>query len=129
MEAKKFNPVTWFEIYVDDMDRAVKFYEAVLGTRLESMSDPTDQSMQMMAFPGETENPGASGCLVKMEGAKAGGSHVILYFGCEDCSAEESRVETAGGKVLQSKMSIGEYGFCAIVTDTEGNTIGLHSMR
>ncbi len=121
--------MVWFEIYVDDMDRATKFYETVLQLKLQDMSDPTNQSMQMRAFPGETMNPGAAGTLIKMEGAKAGGSNVIIYFGCEDCSVEESRVEAAGGKVCKSKMSIGEFGFCSIVTDPEGNTIGLHSMK
>lgn len=125
----KFNPVTWFEIYVDDMERATLFYETVLGYKLEDMSDPTDQSMQMRAFPGTMENHGTNGALVKMEGMSAGGSNVIIYFGCEDCEVEQNRVEAAGGKVNQPKIPIGEFGYCAIVSDTEGNTIGLHSMK
>lgn len=129
MGSKKFNPVQWFEIYVDDMDRATKFYETVLNVRLEQMSDPTNQSMQMKAFPGSEELHGTNGALVKMEGMKAGGSNVLIYFGCDDCALEESRVEAAGGKVCQTKMSIGEFGFCSIVADTEGNTFGLHSMQ
>ena len=129
MENKTVNPVGWFEIYVDDMDRATKFYEAVLKTKLEQMSDPTDQSMQMKSFPGNMEGYGTPGALVKMKDMKAGGSNIIIYFVCEDCAVEESRVEPAGGKVCQSKMSIGEYGFCSIVADSEGNTVGLHSMK
>ena len=129
MEYKKGNPVGWFEIYVDDMDRATKFYESVFKTKLEQMSDPTDQSMQMKSFPGDMEGYGTPGALVKMKDMKAGGSNVIIYFVCEDCAVEESRIETAGGKVSQAKMSIGEYGFCSIVNDSEGNTIGLHSMK
>ena len=129
MENQKFNPVTWFEIYVDNMERAQKFYETVLNVTLQPLSDPTESSMQMLAFPSSMESFGTSGTLVKMEGSKAGGSNVIIYFGCEDCATEESRVENAGGKVCQPKMSIGEFGFCSIVTDTEGNTIGLHSMK
>ncbi len=129
MENKTVNPVGWFEIYVDDMDRATKFYEAVLKTKLEQMSDPTDQSMQMKSFPGNMEGYGTPGALVKMKDMKAGGSNIIIYFVCEDCAVEESRVEAAGGKVCQSKMSIGEYGFCSIVADSEGNTVGLHSMK
>ncbi len=129
MENKSINPVVWFEIYVNDMDRAARFYETVLNTKLELMSDPTDQSMQMRSFPGNMEGFGTGGTLVKMEGMPAGGSNVIVYFGCEDCAVEESRVEAAGGKIVQSKMSIGEYGFCSLVTDTEGSTIGLHSMK
>lgn len=129
MENMKFNPVTWFEIYVNDMERASRFYESVFGYTFTDMSDPTNQSMQMKGFPGAVENGGASGSLVKMEGMTGGGSNVIVYFGCEDCSVEESRVGSAGGKVCQPKMSIGEFGFCSVVMDTEGNTIGLHSMK
>ncbi|MCH5596714.1 VOC family protein [Niabella ginsengisoli] len=129
MENQKFNPVVWFEIYVDDMERATKFYETVLNIKLEQMSDPSDESMQMKAFPGDMKNHGTSGTLVKMEGGKVGGTDVIIYFGCEDCAVEESRVKAVGGKICKPKMPIGEYGFCSIVTDTEGNTIGLHSMK
>jgi len=129
MENQQFNPVVWFEIYVDDMDRAAKFYETVLNIKLEQMSDPTDQSMQMKSFPGSMELHGTNGALVRMEGMKSGGSNVVIYFGCEDCAVEESRVEAAGGQVCQAKMSIGEFGFCSLVSDTEGNTIGLHSLK
>lgn len=125
----KFNPVTWFEIYVNDMKRASRFYETVFGYQLQDMSDPTNQSMQMRAFPGETSNAGASGSLVKMEGMQGGGSNVIIYFGCEDCAVEQGRVEAAGGKITTPKTPIGEFGFCSIVVDTEGNNIGLHSMQ
>lgn len=129
MTTQKFNPVTWFEIYVDDMERASKFYQTVFKYTFQDMSDPTSQSMQMRTFPGEIENGGAAGTLVKMDGRKAGGGNVILYFGCEDCAVEEARVEAAGGKVITPKMPIGEFGFCSIVADTEGNSIGLHSMQ
>ncbi len=129
METKSFNPVAWFEIYVNDMDRAVQFYETVLNIRLTLMSDPTDTSVQMQAFPGDPEGAGASGTLVKMEGVSAGGNNVVVYFGCEDCAVEEARVTAAGGKVVRSKISLGEYGFCSLITDTEGNTVGLYSMQ
>lgn len=129
MANQKSNPVGWFEIYVNDMDRATAFYETVLNTKLEQLSDPTDQSLQMKSFPGNMDGYGTPGSLVKSSNTNGGGSNVILYFSCEDCAIEEGRVTAAGGKVCQSKMSLGEYGFCAIVTDTEGNTIGLHSMK
>lgn len=129
MENKQINPAVWFEIYVNDMERATKFYETVLNVKLQPMSDPADEAMQMKAFPSAGENFGASGSLVKMEGMKGGGNGVMVYFGCEDCAVEESRVEAAGGNVYKPKMSIGEYGFCSIVADTEGNAIGLHSMK
>ena len=130
MEEKKYNPVGWFEIYVEDMDRAQKFYEEVFRTELVNLADPTDQSMKMMAFPFSMEDlPGASGTLVWQEGMPSGGNSTIIYFSSLDCSVEEGRVEAAGGKVLQQKMSIGEHGFMSLMEDTEGNTVGIHSMN
>lgn len=128
----KENPVVWFEIYVDDLERAQKFYETVLNTKLEEMSMPeaAGEGMRMLAFPMTMEKTnGAPGALVKMEGMKAGGSGSIMYFGSEDASIEEARIEAAGGKVLQPKMDIGEYGFALMATDTEGNVFGVHSMK
>ena len=124
------NPIAWFEIYVDDMPRAKQFYETVFATELEQLEDPTESEspMEMLAFPSNMEEYGAAGALVKMEGYPAGGQGTIIYFDCEDCSLEESRVVAAGGKIEQSKMSIGEFGFMSLIVDTEGNTIGLHSM-
>ena len=124
------NPIAWFEIYVDDMPRAKQFYETVFATELEQLEDPTESEspMEMLVFPSNMEEYGAAGSLVKMEGYPAGGQGTIVYFDCEDCSLEESRVVAAGGKIEQSKMSIGEFGFMSLIVDTEGNTIGLHSM-
>ena len=64
-----------------------------------------------------------------MEGRGVGDNSIIVYFSCQDCSVEESRVADAGGRIDRSKMSIGEYGFISLVFDTEGNMIGLHSMK
>ncbi len=126
----KPNPVGWFEIYVDDMARATKFYESVLKTTLDELADPTDDNsdLQMMSFPMDMESVGAPGALVKMEGVSAGGNSTMVYFACEDCAVEESRVAAAGGSVQKPKSSIGEFGFISLVLDTEGNKIGLHSM-
>lgn len=129
MENKNFNPVAWFEIYVDDMERATKFYETVFNLKLDEMPVPGDAPMIMRCFPGFEDGIGASGTLVKMDGLQAGGNSTIVYFGCMDCAVEESRVVNAGGKVHQPKMSIGEYGFCSIIMDSEGNTVGLYSMN
>jgi len=122
------NPVSWFEIYVDDMDRARQFYESVFQVSLDSISDPTDGGIEMFAFPSDMHGYGASGALVKFEGMPAGGNSTLVYFSCSDCSIEESRIESAGGKVERTKMSIGDYGFISIVFDTEGNCFGLHSL-
>jgi hypothetical protein len=126
---KKIKPIVWFEIYVDDMNRATKFYETVLDVKLDNLPNPTDDPMQMKTFPGDMENYGCNGALVKMEGAKAGGNSTLVYFGSEDCTTEENRVEKAGGKLFKPKMAIGPHGFISLFFDTEGNMIGLHSMK
>ncbi|TGG92879.1 VOC family protein [Natronospirillum operosum] len=128
----KNNPVVHFEIYVQDMERAKTFYEAVLGAGLEHMPNPTPETeMDMWIFPFDQETGmssyGAGGMLVKMEGFAPGGSGTLVYFGCDDCAVQASRAAENGGSVVQEKTSIGEHGFCALVKDTEGNLIGFHS--
>ena len=122
------NPVGWFEIYVQDMARAKKFYETVLGVELTNLDSPSDE-LEMQAFPMNMEAGGASGALARMEGCPSGGMGTLVYFSCEDCAVEASRVDGAGGKLCKPKMAIGQYGFIALVSDTEGNMVGLHSMQ
>ena len=106
------NPVGWFEIYVDDLARATKFYETVLGIKLQELPSPMEH-LKMMAFPMSMESPGAARSLCRMEGVKCGGgvAGTIVYFSCTDCSVEASRIEAAGGKVQMPKSPIGQYGF------------------
>ncbi|MDG4575163.1 MAG: VOC family protein [Defluviicoccus sp.] len=119
------NPIVWFEIYVQDMERAKRFYETVLEVQLQKLESP---GMEMWAFPMLMDAPGASGSLVRMEGVPSGGNSTLVYFTCADCAVEAARVAAAGGRVQREKMSIGEYGFIALAVDTEGNMFGLHSM-
>lgn len=124
------NPVVWFEIYVDDMERAKKFYQEVLQVELQKLMAPADASgLEMWSFPGGTGAPGAGGTICKMPGFPAGKNSVLVYFACEDCAVEAGRVEAAGGHVEHEKMSIGPYGFIAHAFDTEGNMFGLHSLK
>lgn len=120
------NPVGWFEIYVDDMARARAFYEAVFGVTLSPLGD---SGIEMYAFPMGQESYGASGALVRMPGFPPGGNSVLVYFSCADCAVEAVKAAAAGGQVQKPKFSIGPYGFIALVTDSEGNLIGLHSMQ
>ncbi|MDU1892519.1 MAG: VOC family protein [Dysgonomonas sp.] len=127
----KVNPVVWFEIYVNDMARARKFYETVLNQKLVDMSMEGAADYAMATFLGadDMNAPNASGALVWMKGVEAGANSTVVYFGCDDCAIEESRVKAAGGEIHKSKFSIGEYGFIALCVDTEGNIFGLHSMK
>jgi predicted enzyme related to lactoylglutathione lyase len=119
------NPVGYFEIYVQDMNRAKAFYETVLDTTLTRLGA---DGLEMMAFPADMSAPGTGGALVHAPGVMSGGNSVLVYFNCEDCGLEGSRVAAAGGTLQREKMSIGEYGFIVLAYDTEGNMFGLHSM-
>ena len=123
-----YNPVVWFEIYVKDMDRAKKFYESVFKVSLNHLPAPIP-GLEMWAFPMIEEAMGCAGALTKMEGMDPQGIGTIVYFTCNDCAVESSRVEEAGGAVHRPKTSIGEHGYMALIQDTEGNTIGLHSLK
>jgi len=127
MKAK--NPVNWFEIYVDDMDRARKFYETVLGMQMSDLPMPEGMDDRMVAFPWAEGGENAAGALVQSRMLMAGGNSTIVYFQTEDCLAEQNRVGKAGGKVMMPKFSIGPHGFCALCSDSEGNLFGLHSMK
>jgi predicted enzyme related to lactoylglutathione lyase len=122
----KNNPVGWFEIYVQDLDRAKNFYESVFQFKLEKLNSP---GIEMWAFPVDMNCWGAGGALVRMDGVSSGGNSTLAYFSCEDCSIEENRAAKFGGRIQRNKMSIGEYGFISLVFDTEGNMIGLHSLK
>ena len=120
------NPVGWFELYVQDMERAKAFYQGTLQLTLSDLSAP---ELAMWAFPMDFEKPGCPGALVKMTGKDSGGGGTIIYFSCDDCAVEQARAVENGGRVQRSKMSIGQYGFISLVYDPEGNLIGLHSMK
>jgi len=122
----KGNAVGWFEIYVEDMPRAKKFYESVFNRKLEKLESP---DIEMWSFAGDMTSYGAPGALVKMPGFPVGQNSVLIYFSCADCATEEKKVAEFGGKIKKNKFSIGHYGFIALVTDTEGNMFGLHSLK
>ena len=124
----KPNPVVWFEIYVQDLPRAKKFYESVLGASLSKL-DSALPSIEMWAFPMEQNASGAAGALAKMAGVPSGGNGTMVYFSCDDCAVEAGRVAKSGGSLTKDKFSIGPHGYIAIGTDTEGNMFGLHSMK
>lgn len=124
----KMNAVGWFDIFVDDMDRAVSFYETMLGSKLEPIVDPTGET-QMMSFPAEMSAYGAGGALAKAPHARPGVGGTIVYFMVEDCAVQQERALKAGGAVVRPKFSIGEFGWVLMCEDTEGNIIGFNSMK
>lgn len=124
----QMNAVGWFDIYVQDLDRAVTFYQTVLDTKLEPMGDPTGEA-QMMSFPAEMSSYGAAGALTKSPHANPGVGGTIIYFMSEDCAKEQDRVEAAGGQIVRPKFSIGEFGWVTLCMDSEGNMFGLNSLH
>ena len=122
----KPNPVGWFEIYVQDMARARKFYEAALDCKLDQLEAG---GVEMWTFPMEQGGTGSAGSLVHMPGFPSGGNSTLVYFTCGDCAVEEARVKKHGGRVEKTKFSIGPHGFISLVYDTEGNMFGLHSRK
>jgi uncharacterized protein len=114
------NAICWFEIYVDDIERAKKFYNAELGVEFQDVPSQKGSGDFKMAFLPSDPNPenmGVGGALVQMAGARKDNecqsTNTIVYFPCVDCSVEESRVAASGGMVHKTKFSIGEFGFCA----------------
>jgi len=120
------NPIGWFEIYVQDMKRAQAFYEATFAIKLTELPNP---GLKMLAFPMQPELPGCGGALVRYEGKCSGDGGTLVYFTCLDCAVEASRAVQNGGRIFKPKFSIGPHGFIALIYDSEGNMIGLHSRK
>jgi uncharacterized protein len=124
------NIVGWFEIAVSDMERAMKFYQEVLGIELSrNKMGPLD----MAWFPMDPSGEGASGslcCHPDFYKPSAEGTLVYLSSPSGDLSNELARIEPAGGKVLIPKRPISdEFGFMAVFLDSEGNRVALHSQK
>jgi len=118
------NHIVWVDIPVLKLDRAIRFYSAVMGVQIEKVEYP---GMSLGSFPHKDGE--AAGCLFVSETVKpsAGGPLVYLNVHGRIDEAIEA-VEPSGGKIVEPKESIGPFGFRAVILDTEGNRIALHSM-
>lgn len=123
------NAISWFEIGTTDLDRATKFYETIFGITLAPMDLP---NIKMRMFPLNDMMTQVGGALVD-----SGGFHkpsttdgpLIYLNGNPDVQNVLDKVEAAGGKIFLAKTEISpDYGFMAVIIDTEGNRIGLHSV-
>jgi uncharacterized protein len=123
------NAISWFEIGTTDLDRATKFYETIFGVSLIPIELP---NIKMRMFPIDDMMKGIGGALVYAEGfyqPSATDGTLIYLNGNPDVQNIVDKVEAAGGKIMVPKTEISpEYGFMAIILDTEGNRIGLHSV-
>ena len=118
------NPICWFELPVVDLERAVRFYEAVFGITLRR---ETCGGHPMAIFPYAEPQP--SGALVQMPQLAPRDNGTLVYLnGGEDLNLGLGRVKAAGGEVMMEKTAIGEdIGFIALFIDSEGNRVGLFS--
>ncbi len=119
------NFVVWFDIPVQNLDRAMKFYSTVMSVELKSMEIGPNKQANFPFTPGV-----ASGSLKESKEVEPNAVGTMVYLnGGEDLSVPLARVEAAGGKIVKEKTRIGENGFMAIFKDTEGNRVALHSRK
>jgi len=122
----KTNPVGWFEIAAKDLKRASSFYQSAFGFE---MTSGRVNEYEMVFFPMDHQAPGAAGALIAGKGYEPTSAGTVVYFPVDDIPAALAKIEQAGGKTLFPKKSIGPHGFIAWFSDSEGNSIGLHSMK
>lgn len=118
------NFVSYFEIPVANLDRAIRFYEAVFGYTLERTHVDGNS---MAFFPYAESLPGASGALAQGKSYVPGKSGARIYFDVADIQATLKKAVAAGGAVLYPETTVGAFGSVAEVEDSEGNCIGLHT--
>ena len=114
----------WFEIPVSDFERAINFYESMLGIKLkrESMGD-----IDYALFP--ADEPAVAGALIKADFQQPSEQGSLVYLNVEGMmDAVIERALAQGSKVFFPKTHLGEPGYIAHIGDSEGNKIALHSM-
>jgi len=117
--------VVWFDIPVRDIDRAMRFYSAVLGTQLKK--EQAGFGAAVAVLPHAEGSIG--GCLVLNIDARPSEGGPLIYLNTHGRLDEAlDAVEEHGGRVLSARHSIAPFGFRAVVLDSEGNRIALHSM-
>jgi predicted enzyme related to lactoylglutathione lyase len=117
----KHNRAVWFDIPVADLDRAAKFYSAVLGIGVHK------EQYGDFAFCVFDHQDGNGGCLVP-NAAEIGAGGVMLYLNADGRIRQAvAEVEPHGGRVIEPVHPIGPHGFRAVIHDSEGNRLALHS--
>jgi uncharacterized protein len=118
-----------FEIHVEDMERAMKFYEEVFGWKFEDWSEYA--GMQYYgAITGDASVPGIDGALIQRRGQAPETGQPMNGFSCtmgvEDYDSTEKKILDLGGKVAMPKYALPGMAWQGYYTDTEGNIIGIH---
>ncbi len=125
------NVVTWFEIPVTDIDRAQKFYETILDIKMVKRTDGDDEAVFFPFDPNviQATSGRVTGVLSKSERNKPSANGTVVYINATPNIQDVlDRVEKAGGKVISPTIQIPP-GFIALIIDSEGNKVGLHSEK
>ena len=119
--------INWFEIPTTDFDRAVDFYSAIYAIDMPTR----DMGHIRMGFFQHQQGSGTGGAIVSGDGYKPSVDGAKLYLNAgSDLSTVLARVTDAGGTVVMGKTEISsDIGYFAMIDDTEGNRIYLHSMN
>lgn len=118
------NTVCWVDIPVTNLERAIKFYSAVLAKPVSKQA--AGPGFEFGLLPHEENN--VSGCLTAMDDSKPSENGPLVYLSVNG-RLDDAIVQAGknGGTVLKPKHAIGPHGFRAVIRDTEGNRIALHS--
>jgi predicted enzyme related to lactoylglutathione lyase len=117
------NQIVWCDIPVLDLDRAVKFYSAMLGQEVKKQEFP---GMTIGILPHDDGEVGA--CLFTSEEEKPSEKGTMIYLNASGRLNDAiAAVTPNGGKIVKAKHPIGPFGFRAIIIDSEGNRVALHS--
>ena len=122
-ETLHLDAANWFEIPTDDLDRAIAFYEMLLGQkmRVEVFGE------RIAMFPSSIK--GVGGCLVQRDFQRPSDNGALVYLNCDsglDAAIERLAASGTGKLVLGKREVPGGFGWIACVRDTEGNHVALH---
>jgi predicted enzyme related to lactoylglutathione lyase len=121
------NALSWFEIPVNNLDHAQKFYETIFDIRMIPLEMPQIK-MRMFPVEDETSIGGAICQRGKFYRPSAKSGPLIYLNGNPDVQNILDKVELAGGKIIIPKTKISEeQGYMAVFLDNEGNRLALHS--
>lgn len=123
---EKHNISNWFEIPCKNISKAMAFYEKSFDV---TFSTEEMGPLKLALFPWEQKQEGSAGALVNGPSYNPSQDGTMVYFSVEDIEKTLNKVAMAGGKILNPKTSIGKYGYIAHFEDSEGNRVGLHSMK
>jgi len=120
------NALNWFEIPVADLERATSFYETIFQCKMMPMD--LQNGLRMRIFPTEPGTTGGALCHHPQFYKPSATGTLVYLNGNPDLQLVLDRIEAAGGKINLPKTQISaDIGYMAMFTDSEGNSVALHS--